>query len=43
MIKIDDKGFKQTNPGVWSHSLHELMDKKKFTDWMNYGLDKIIR
>ena len=43
MIKIDDKGFKQTNPGVWSHSLYELMDKKKFTDWMNYGLDKIIR
>ena len=43
MIKIDDKGFKQTNPGVWSHSLHELMDKKKFTDWTNYGLDKIIR
>jgi hypothetical protein len=22
MIKIDDKGFNVTNPGVWTHSLH---------------------
>ena len=43
MIKIDDKDFKATNPGVWCHSLHDLMDRKKFTDWSKYGLDKVIK
>jgi hypothetical protein len=42
MIKIDDVGFKQTNPGVWCHSLHDLMDREKFTEWSKYGLDKVI-
>jgi len=42
MIKIDDKDFKATNPGVWCHSLHDLMDREKFTDWAKYGLDKVI-
>ena len=40
MIKIDDKDFRATNPGVWCHSLHDLMDREKFTDWSEYGLDK---
>ena len=43
MLKIDDKGFKATNPGVWCHSLHDLMDRDKFTDWTKYGLDKVIK
>lgn len=43
MIKIDDKDFKATNPGVWSHSLHSLMDRKNFTDWSQYKNDKIIK
>jgi len=43
MIKIDDRGFNQTNPGVWCHSLHDLMDREKFTDWSQYGLDKILK
>lgn len=43
MIKIDDKDFKATNPGVWSHSLHTLMDRKHFTDWLQYQNDKIIK
>jgi hypothetical protein len=43
MIKIDDVGFKATNPGVWCHSLHNLMDRDKFTDWSKYGLDKVIK
>tara|TARA_B110000305_G_scaffold218162_1_gene258066 strand:+ start:476 stop:994 length:519 start_codon:yes stop_codon:yes gene_type:complete len=43
MLKIDDKGFKATNPGVWCHSLHDLMDRNKFTDWAKYGLDKVIK
>lgn len=42
MIKIDDKGFKASNPGVWCHSIHDLKDRTKFTDWAKYGLDKVI-
>ena len=29
MLKIDDRDFRATNPGVWSHSLHSLMDRIK--------------
>jgi hypothetical protein len=43
MLKIDDKDFKATNPGVWSHSLHTLMDRKNFTDWNQYKNDKVIK
>jgi len=43
MLKIDDKDFKASNPGVWCHSLHDLMDREKFTDWSKYGLDKVLR
>lgn len=43
MIKIDDKGFNETNPGVWSHSLHALMSRESFTDWTKYQKDKIIK
>ena len=42
MLKIDDRDFKATNPGVWSHSLHTLMDRSKFTDWSQYKNDEII-
>ena len=42
MIKIDDKDFKATNPGVWSHSLHDLKDRSKFTSWDKYKDDKIL-
>ena len=38
-IKIDDKDFAATNPGVWCHTLHDLMDRKKFTDWSKYTKD----
>ena len=43
MVKIDDKDFKASNPGVWCHSLHDLMDRNKFTDWSKYGLDKVLK
>ena len=43
MLKIDDKDFKATNPGVWSHSLHTLMDRKNFTDWAQYKNDEIVK
>jgi hypothetical protein len=42
-IKIDDIGFNKTNPGVWCHSLHTLMDRSKFTDWKQYTKDEIVK
>jgi len=42
MIKIDDKDFKATNPGVWSHSLHSLTNRENFTPWFKYEDDKIV-
>ena len=42
-IKIDDKDFAKSNPGVWCHSLHELRDRTKFTDWSKYTQDEIIQ
>lgn len=42
MVKIDDKDFKATNPGVWCHSLHSLTNRDNFTDWSKYGLDKVL-
>jgi len=41
-LKLDDKDFKATNPGVWCHSLHELQDRKVFTDWTKYTKDEVI-
>jgi hypothetical protein len=41
-IKIDDKGFNQTNPGVWCHSLHKLMDREVFTPWSAYVGDNPV-
>ena len=43
MLKIDDKDFKASNPGVWCHRLHNLQDDEKFTDWTKYGLDKVVK
>jgi len=43
MIKIDDKDFKATNPGVWSHYLHDLQNHDRFTDWAQYKNDKISK
>lgn len=41
-IKLDDKDFDATNPGVWCHSLHDLKNRNNFTDWSKYNEDKII-
>lgn len=43
MLKIDDKDFNATNPGVWSHSLHDLKDRSKFTSWDAYKNDEVIK
>jgi hypothetical protein len=41
-IKIDDKDFQATNPGVWCHSLHDLKNRQVFTDWSKYSQDTLI-
>lgn len=43
MVKIDDIDFKASNPGIWTHSLHKLMDQSVFTDWRKYKKDTIIK
>jgi hypothetical protein len=43
-IKLDDKDFAGTNPGVWCHSVHDLMQRENcFTDWSKYTNDEVIR
>ena len=42
-LKLDDKDFAATNPGVWCHSLHDLKDRSKFTDWSKYTQDEVIK
>jgi hypothetical protein len=41
-IKLDDKDFRATNPGVWCHSLHDLRSRDAFTDWSKYTQDQVI-
>ena len=43
MLKIDDKDFAATNPGVWCHNLQDLLGRDRFTDWDQYGKDEIIK
>ncbi len=43
VLKIDDKDFAATNPGVWCHSIHELQKRDHFTDWSKYTKDEIIQ
>ena len=42
-IKIDDRDFAATNPGVWCHSLHSLQKREVFTDWSKYTKDEVIK
>ena len=42
VIKIDDADFKATNPGVWCWTVNDMIDKKHFTHWEEYGKDKIV-
>lgn len=38
-LKLDDKTWGATNPGVWTHHLPSLMSKDKFTYWDQYTQD----
>lgn len=42
VIKIDDVGMDQTNPGVWCHYLSSLMQRDCFTSWDQYLEDQPI-
>ena len=43
-IKLDDKDFAASNPGVWCHSVHNLMRRENsFTDWAKYTKDEVIK
>jgi hypothetical protein len=42
-IKIDDKDFEATNPGVWCVPLNKLTQQEYFTNWDQYGKDEIIQ
>jgi hypothetical protein len=42
-LKIDDKDFSATNPGVWCHNLQDLLGRDRFTNWDQYGKDEIIK
>ena len=41
-LKLDDKDFAATNPGVWCHSIHDLQNWDHFTDWSKYTKDEKI-
>lgn len=42
-IKLDDKDFAATNPGVWCHNVHALQDRKTFTPWSQYSKDEVVK
>jgi hypothetical protein len=41
-LKLDDTDFDHSNPGVWCHSIHALMTRRRFTDWSEYTKDQLI-
>jgi len=38
-LKLDDLTWGKTNPGVWTHQLHDLLSKDKYTYWDQYTQD----
>ena len=42
VLKLDDKDFAATNPGVWCHSIHKLQNRDHFTDWSKYTKDETL-
>ena len=42
-LKLDDIDFNRTNPGVWVHSVHDLMERSRFTNWREYRNDTVIK
>ena len=42
-LKLDDTTWGHSNPGVWCHSVHNLMDRSVYTDWREYVGDTVIK
>ena len=42
VLKLDDRDYKATNPGVWCHSVHALQKRSVFTDWSKYTKDQVL-
>lgn len=43
MIKIDDSGFKHSNPGIWTTPLTTICSDQNFTAWDAYSQDRIVK
>jgi hypothetical protein len=41
-VKIDDRDFAASNPGVWVHQLHDLKRRSQFTPWSAYEKDRTV-
>lgn len=41
-LKLDDRTWGATNPGVWCHALTELMKRHAFTSWKDYTGDRVV-
>ena len=41
-LKLDDRTWGATNPGVWTHQLHDLMSMDKYTHWDQYTQDTTL-
>lgn len=39
-LKLDDRDFRSTNPGIWCHNIHDLKNRDHFTGWDAYALDE---
>ena len=42
-VKLDDLTWGKSNPGVWTHQLHDLMNMKNYTHWAQYTQDEEIK
>lgn len=43
MIKIDDSGFRHSNPGIWTLPLTKICVDENFTGWDAYTQDRIVK
>jgi hypothetical protein len=42
-VKLDDRTWGATNPGVWTHQLSDLIPKDKYTYWDQYTQDTVVK
>lgn len=42
-LKLDDRTWGATNPGVWTHHLQSLQSKDKYTHWDQYTQDAELK